>query len=192
MYQTPLTTRPSTPGNALKSSVFSVQLARTDTANQISGPHSGGKGGHLVTSVANGEARKLARGAVEVSAAVDERRDEAGRGDGVVECGAVAAEVAQHVAGSRAHLPIPVPQQWPHLLHYPGLPRRLAATRSQAAELTSIKLILKPTKCPYLGLPTFSSMQVFSPAQLFCSSTLSLLGCASMQPSICLTRCRPF
>lgn len=86
--------------------------------NGANGPAGGGR---ARTGIADGEAGEFASGAVKVGAAIDEDLDEASGTDGLVEVRVVAAQVADEVAGARAHLPLPMLQQRPHVLHQPRL-----------------------------------------------------------------------
>ena len=67
------------------------------------------------TGVADREAGELARGAVGVAAARDQRLQQAVRRDGLVEEGAVPAQVAHQVGRARAHARLAMPQQRAHL-----------------------------------------------------------------------------
>lgn len=67
------------------------------------------------TGIADGEAGELARGAVGVAAARDERLQQAVRGESLVEERAVAAQIAHEVGRARAHARRLVPQQRAHL-----------------------------------------------------------------------------
>lgn len=74
------------------------------------------------TCVADGEAGELARGAVGIAAARDQRRDEAGSQNWLQEGRVEAAQVADHVARARAHLALTMLQQRAQQLCDPPLP----------------------------------------------------------------------